>query len=109
MQEHLLRSVISICNNNRVSLIGRVSSKKFRNFIDGHVIHTRLHGTKKVMIKVGNTYRLMNYQVVCLPRNWIIISDYTTHCLSSTIAQGWVVRQDIYREEMVLYYQIRSS
>ena len=74
-QDHSLLWVIRICNNNRVGLIVQVKSKKLRNFIDGIVIQTGLHRKNKVMIQVGNIYCLVNNQVVCFPRNWIVISD----------------------------------
>ena len=86
-QYHPLRWVIRICNYNRVGLICLVRSKKFRNFIDGHVIHTGLYRKKKVMLQVGNTYRLVNNQVVCLPCNCMVTYDYTARFLISTVSQ----------------------
>ena len=80
-----------IYNYNRLDLIFWVISKKFRNFIDGQVIHTSLHMTNKVMLQVGNTYSLVNNWVVCLPLNWMVISDYNAQFLISTVSQGWVV------------------
>ena len=72
-------------------LVSGVRHQKFRQVVNGHVIHMTLHRAKKVMVKVWDVDGLVDNQVECPPGLWVIISNHTTHSLISFTSEGLVI------------------
>jgi hypothetical protein len=72
-------------------LVSGVSCQKLGQVVDGHVIHTTFHWAKKVMVKVWDVYGLIDDQVEHPPGLWVIIGNYTTHCLVSFTSEGLII------------------
>ncbi len=72
-------------------LVSGVSCQKFGQVVDDHVIHTTLHWTKKVMIKVWDVDGLIDDQVEHPPVLRIIVGYNTTHCLVSLTSEGLII------------------
>ena len=49
--------------------------------VDGNVINSELHGSKQVVIKVGNLYVLVDNKMVYLSSQWMSIIKYRRYCL----------------------------
>jgi hypothetical protein len=77
-------------------LVSGVSRQKFRQVINGHLIHTTLHWAKKVMAKVRYVDGLADNQVECPPGLWVIMSNHTTHSLISLTSEGLVIAHNGY-------------
>ncbi len=77
-------------------LVSRVSRQKFRQVVNGLVIHTTLHWAKKAMVKVWDVHGLVDNQVERPPSLWVIIGDHTTHSLISLTSEGFVVAHNGY-------------
>jgi hypothetical protein len=72
-------------------LVSGVSRLKFRQAVNGHVIHTTLHWAKKVMVKMWDVYGLVDNQVEHPPGLWVIIGNYTTHSLIGFTSEGLII------------------
>jgi hypothetical protein len=51
------------------------SCKKFWQVINSHVINPTLHCAKKMMVEMGNMYRLIDHKMIGLPTVRVVISD----------------------------------
>jgi hypothetical protein len=69
-------------------LVSGVSCQKFRQVINGHIIHTTLLRAKKVMVKVWDVDGLVDNQEECPPVLWVIISNHITHSLISLTSEN---------------------
>ena len=78
-----------------------VSGQKFWQVIDGHVIHTTLHWAKKVMVKVWNMDRLVDYQVVGLAGVRVVVSKNPANSPVGLRSEGGVVSLDGHRSFVV--------
>jgi hypothetical protein len=77
-------------------LVGGICCQKFWQVVNGHVIHTTLHWTNKMMAKVWDVDVLVDNQVECPPCMWLIISNHTTHSLISLTSEGLVITHNEY-------------
>jgi hypothetical protein len=82
-------------------LVSGVSRLEFWQVLNGHVIHTALHWAKKAMVKVWDVDGLVDNQVECPPRMWVIIGNHTTHSLLSLTSEGLVIAHNGYRSLIV--------
>ena len=67
------------------------AAKKIGQVVNGHVIHMTLHGAKKMMVKMWDVDGLVDNQVEHPPGLWVIIGNYTTHCLVSFTSKGLII------------------
>ncbi len=72
-------------------LVSGVSCQKFGQVVNNHVIHTKLHWAKKVMVKVWDVDGLIDDQVEHPPGLRIIIGYATTHGLVSLTSEGLII------------------
>ncbi len=72
-------------------LVSGVSSQKFGQVVNSHVIHTTLHWANKVMVKVWDVDGLIDDQVEHPPGLRIIVGYNTTHGLVSLISEGLII------------------
>ena len=77
-------------------LVSGVSHQKFRQVINGHIIHTTLNWAKKVVVKVWDVDGLVDNLVERPPGRWVIISDHTTHGLINLTPEGLVIAHNRY-------------
>jgi hypothetical protein len=77
-------------------LVSGVSSQKFWQVNNGHVIHTTLHRAKKVMVMVWDVDGLVDNQVESPPGLRVIISNHTTHSLISLTSEGLLIAHNNY-------------
>ncbi len=61
-------------------ILSGVNSQKFGDVIDGHIIHTSLHGAKQMMRKVWDVDRLVDDQVELLAAHGVGKLYHSTDC-----------------------------
>ncbi len=55
------------------------------------MVHTTLHWSKKVMVRVWDVDGLIDDQVEHPPGLWVIIGNYTTHSLIGFTSKGLII------------------
>ncbi len=76
-------------------ILSGVNSQKFRDVIDGHVIHTALHRTKQMVRQVCDVNRLENDQVKLLAADRVGIFNHSANCWASLQAEGRIKSGDL--------------
>ena len=72
--------------------------------VDGDFINSALHGAKKVVVKVGDLYGLMDNKMVYLSSQWMSILKYRRYCLEVSSSKLWVIATDCHRVVIVINY-----
>ncbi len=77
-------------------LVSGISHQKFRQVVNGHVIHMTLYWARTMMVKVWDVDGLVDNQVEHPPGPWVIISNHTTHGMISLTSEGLVIAHNRY-------------
>ena len=72
--------------------------------VDDYVIYSTLHGSKHVMIKVGDMYGLVDNKMVYLSSHWMSILKYLRYCIEVSRPKLWVVATYCHRAVIVINY-----
>ena len=103
--------MIGVLYDDRVRLVGRILYTDSRHVVYDNVIHSRLHWATKMMIHVGDTYRLMDNdnEMILTPGVGIDPPQYTGYCAISMAAEGGVVSLDNHGSTVILDFQGRAT
>jgi hypothetical protein len=71
-------------------ILSGVNGQKFRDIVDGHVIHTALHRAKQMVQQVWNMNCLVDDQVELLAADWVGIFYHAANCRVALRAKCWV-------------------
>ena len=83
---------------------GRGLHQELWYVVDDHVIYSALHGAKKVVVKFGDLYGLVDNKMVYLPSQWMSILMYRRYCLEVSRSKLWVIATDCHRAVIVINY-----
>ena len=83
---------------------GRGLHQELWYVVDGNVIYSALHGTKQVVVKVGDMYGLVDNKMVYLYRKWMGILKYRRYGLKVSRSKLCVITTDCHRAVIVINY-----
>jgi hypothetical protein len=83
-------------------VFSEVLGQEIWRLVDNHVINSTLHWTEQVMVEVRYVNRLVDYQVICLPRGGMVIGKCTTYSIILCGTQGRIVSLDAHRSKIVM-------
>ena len=72
--------------------------------VDDNVINSALHGAKKVVVKAGDLYGLVDNKMVYLSSQWMSILKYRRYCLEVSRSKLWVVATYCHGAVIVINY-----
>ena len=76
---------------------GRGLHQELWYIVDDNFINFALHGTKKVAVKVGDLYGLVDNKMVYLSSQWMSILKYRQYFLEVSTSKLWVIATDCHR------------
>ena len=98
------RGVVYVMCHYGMAVWGRGINQELWYVVDGNVINSALHGEKKVVVKVGDLYGLVDKKRVYLSRQWIGIIKYRRYGLKVSRYTLWVISTDCHRAVIVINY-----
>ena len=87
-----------------MAIWGRGLHQELWYAVDGNFIKSALHGTKQVVVKVGDMYCLGDNKMLYLSSKWMGILKYCQYCLKVSRSKLWVIATDFHREVIVINY-----
>ena len=98
------QGVVYVMCHYGMDVWGRGLHQGFWYVVDGNVINSALHGGKKVVIKIGDLYGLVDNKMVYLSSQWMNILKYRQYCLVVSRPKLWVIATDCHRAVIVINY-----
>ena len=96
--------VIYVLCHYGMAVVGRGLHQELWYVVDYNVINYALHGAKKVVVKFGDLYGLVDNKMVYLPSQWMSILKYRRYCLKVSRSKLWVIATYCHGAVIVINY-----
>ena len=96
------QGVIYVMCHYGMAVVGWGFHQELWYVVDSNFIDSALHGSKQVVIKVGDLYGLVDNKMVYLSSQWMSILKYRQYCLELSRSKLWVIATDCHRAFIVI-------